>query len=361
MVIIRIIGGMAMLLLLLIICPVMIGALILLPSKKEETDNFIFSYMIGLLSMLALSEVLSVPLTLLKQSFMHFVIAYSCGLLIMVLASLTFARKKCIRIVKGIWDQLKNFQVKWIPVLLGIFVPIIILAFYTPYIYGDDKVYLSMVNDMVVSDRLYLTNINTGDSDGWVIAKYALSSYWTWIAYIVKISGIHTLILCKTILAFVYVPISYAIQELFARYLFHGDTRKVYVYMLILILVTLFGGFSNYPVTYRLYVWVWQSKALLAIMVLPFLFYYCNVIFEKVPCFWEYFILFIMILGTCSTTLTGTGLAVGMVCILAAYYMVVHRKIGIFVKSFLMCIPAYFLMFFYLLYDEILAWTNFYG
>lgn len=359
--ILAIVGGCIMLLLILGIFPVMIGALFTASSKKEESYHVIYVYMVGTLVMLALSEVLSVPMTLLKMSFQMFVVVYSFGIFAMLILAIFVARKRCISIFHNMIDGITHFQLKWVPVLIGIFGPIIVLAFFTTYIYGDDRVYLAMVNDIVSSNRLYLTNINTGDSDGWVIAKYALSSYWTWIAYIVKMTGIHTLILCKTIWAFIFVPLAYAIQYMLAKYLFFHDERKVYVFMLILILVCIFGGFSTYTVTYRLYTWIWQSKAFLAVIVLPFLFYYCNTIFEAIPKGTDYLVLFIMILGTCSTTLTGTGLAVGMVCLLALYYSIVYRKVGIFLKSFLMCTPAYFLMLFYLKYDAILYRMNFYG
>jgi hypothetical protein len=152
---------------------------------------------------------------------------------------------------------------------------------------------------------------------------------------------------------------AYAVQGLLGSFLFRNQERKMIVYMLFVVLVSIFGGFSNYTVTYRLYTWVWQSKAFLAIIVLPFLFYYCNCIFEYEISWRENVLLLTLILATCSTTLTGTGLAVGMVLVLALIYAVKNKNIKNMIFPVLACFPAYVLMAIYLRYDQFLGWIHF--
>jgi hypothetical protein len=285
---------------------------------------------------------------------------YSVLLVLLFLAGSAVGGRQIVSLVKQSNQRFRESGRFRVWILIAVFLPVVVLLFFTPHIYGDDKTYITMVNDILSTNRLYLTNVNTGGEDGWLLAKYALSSYWTWVAYIAKITGIHPLILCKTVLGLIFVPTSYAIQGLFADFLFYGDRRKTNIFLLLVVLVSLFGGFSGYTVTFRLYTWVWQSKAFLAIIVLPFLLYYCNLIYSAKPGFREYLLLFIMNIATCSTTLTGTGLAVAMVCVTAAMYSVIRKQIGILGKTLLSCVPALVLMLIYIRFDYILEKINFY-
>ena len=357
--VIKCVGGGLVLLLLLGIAPVVVGTVFIMPMRRENSRSLTFAYLVGIMVMVGLSELLSVPLTILKQSFSTFVGIQNAIVLVLCIVAVMCYRKELYQIIQTAIGTIKLANRMWILVLLGVYVPLIILAFVEPYIYGDDTTYLSMVNDMVYSDRLYLTDIVTGAESGWVAAKYSLSSFWAWLAYLAKTTGIHPLVLCKTILPFVFVPMSYAVQGIFASYLFKNNERKMLLYMLLVILVSIFGGFTNYTVTYRLYTWSWQSKAFLAMIVIPFLLYYCNYVFESATTIWEYFLLLIMIVAACATTLTGTGLAVVMVCAIACIYSVIRKRIDIIINTLLVCSPAYVLILLYLVYDQFMYLIQF--
>jgi hypothetical protein len=274
-------------------------------------------------------------------------------LAVFVLLALLFRRKNLMQMCRAAAMRIQSAGKIWIFVVLAAFIPAFLLTFYTPSIYGDDTTYLTMVNDMVSSDTLYLVDEGTGELKTWVLAKYALSSYWTFLAYLEKMTGLHSLILCKTILPYMIVPMYYAVQGLFAAWLFRGAQRKITMYMLVVNLVTLFGGFSNYTVTYRLMTWIWQSKALLALVVLPFLFYYSNLIMEKRPKGREFICLAIFITASAATTLTGTGLAAAMVLVLSGIYGIWKKRLRIIIYTACSCTPALLFMYMYLKYDTL--------
>ncbi len=353
--------GILMLLLLLGVIPIPVGALFTRPMIKKRKMSLTFVYIMGIMVLVALSEILSVPMTLIRGSFSSFVWVYNGVTLAFIILAIVFCRNYIADLVKTAAERIRHADRAWILVLLAIYVPVILLAFVTPYIYGDDRTYLSMVNDIVQSNTLYQIDADTGEEVVFVLAKYALSSYWTWIAYLVKMSGIHSLILCKTVLMFILVPMSYAIQGLLAGHWFRNDERKMRIYMLLVVLASIFGGFSAYTVTYRLYTWVWQSKAFLAIIVLPFLLYYCCMVYEKDTAGWEYVLLMLLIIAACSTTLTGTGLAVAMACLLSAIYAFIQRKIGMVIKTVCSCLPAFVLMVIYMRYYYFLAFFGLLG
>lgn len=351
--------GILTLLILLGIVPILIGSLCTARMKKTHESSLTFVYIVGILVLVGISELLSVPMTLFKSRFTDFVWCYNGITLFLCILAVLLCRYRIKEILSRAVLTISKASKKWIIVLLAIYVPVIVLSFVTPYIYGDDTTYLTMVNDILFSNRLYLTDVVTGVEQDWVSAKYALSSYWTWLAYLSKMSGIHPLILCKTILSYFFVPMSYAVQGLLAYYFFAKKERYIIIYMLLVILASLFGGFSNYTVTYRLYTWVWQSKAFLAMIVIPFLFYYCNYVFREKTTANEYVVLFLLICATCATTLTGTGLAVAMACVLATFYMIINRKIRTMVYTVMVCSPAYLLMILYLYYDRFMLIIGF--
>lgn len=355
----KIILGICILVLVLGLLPIIIGAVISSHIKREDAKTISFSYFMGLMLMLMVMQLLSVPMTLLRVSFSALTLSYSAILAVLCAIVFIFHRdylKKIAAHGKGIFINLER---KWIFVAAVIMIPVLILSFTTPYIYGDDRTYITMVNDILESNALYQTDFATGESAPWVLSKYALSSYWTWIAYLAKISGLHPLILCKTVLMFFFVPMSYWAQGLAASYLFHNNERRIYLFMAFVGLIGLFGEFSMYSVSYRIYTWVWQSKAFLAIIVLPFLFYYCSLIFEKNMKFAEVLILFMLVIATSSTTLTGTGLAVGMIMVLALIYAVKKRSFSLLVGAGFACTPALAFVLMHLKYTELLQLLNF--
>ncbi|MGN0428119.1 MAG: DUF6077 domain-containing protein [Agathobacter sp.] len=354
--------GIIILLFFFSVVPVLLGELFVRPIKRINKDNFVFVYMIGILVWVAISEILSVPMTSLSAKFSTFVWTYNGILLVLIFLSLILCRKQIMLLLSNTWEVIRNMDKRWWLVLLAVFIPVIYLSFRDLYAYGDDKTYISMVNDILSSNTLYLIDADTGKPMPYVQSKYCLSSYWTWIAYLAKMSGLHPLILCKTVLMFLFVPMSYAVQGLFAEYLFRRDERKVFIYMLLVVLVSIWGGFSNYTVTYRLYTWSWQSKAFLAMIVLPFVLYYLNAVFEdENRTLWDYVLLFIMIIATCSTTLTGTGLVVAMSYVIAGIYSVIHRKKRILVATGFVCFPAYILMILYIKYYDFVFGLHLWG
>jgi hypothetical protein len=351
--------GMILMLVLLGIIPVFIGSMAAGAFRRENGSCLAFVYLMGIMILVAVMQLLSVPMTFMRCSFSLLVWIYNGITAVLLIFAIVCRRKQLMEIGKESVYRIRNADRRWILVIAAIYLPVIAVSFYTPYIYGDDTTYITMVNDILSSDTLYQIDVDTGQEVTWVLAKYSLSAYWTWIAYLAKMSGLHPLFLCKTVLIYFFVPMAYAVQGLLGSFLFRNQERKMIVYMLFVVLVSIFGGFSNYTVTYRLYTWVWQSKAFLAIIVLPFLFYYCNCIFEYEISWRENVLLLTLILATCSTTLTGTGLAVGMVLVLALIYAVKNKNIKNMIFPVLACFPAYVLMAIYLRYDQFLGWIHF--
>ena len=341
------------------ILPVLLGTLIGPYLHRENAGTLTFTYFLGLMLMLALMQIISVPMTLTKMPFSRLFYLYSAVLFLLGLFAVIIRRRYLGEVWLNAKERISHADKKWAWVILFLIVTVGLLSITTPHIYGDDKTYIAMINDIISSNTLYLTDVETGEAANWILAKYSLSSYWTFLAWIAKATGLHPLILCKTVLVFFFFAMSYAVMGLLASYLFYNSERRMMLFFAFLNLINLFGGFSGYTTSFRLLTWIWQSKAFLAIIVLPFLFYYCNLVFEKKTTVFELFLLFLFIFATCSTTLTGTGLAVGMVLVLALIWAVKQKRPGVFLGAGVACSPAFFFMIAYLKYDAFLNLIHF--
>ena len=192
--------GIIILLLVLGIFPILLGTLLSVHIRRDNSNTITFSYFMGLTEMIAFMQLISVPMTLGKVSFSVLYRSYTFVMLCMLVLAVVLRRKYIWKMVQRTAGRIRVADSKWWIVIVFIFIPIIILAFYTPHIYGDDTTYITMVNDILSSDTLYLIDTHTGEPVSWILSKYSLSSYWTWIAYLAEISGLHPLILCKTVL-----------------------------------------------------------------------------------------------------------------------------------------------------------------
>ena len=72
-----------------------------------------------------------------------------------------------------------------------------------------------------------------------------------------------------------------------------------------------------------------------------------------------FFVLCLLIVATSSTTLTGTGLAVAMVILLALIYAVKEHQLIKIAGAGIACSPALIYMLIYLKYDDFLRLIHF--
>ena len=77
---------------LLTIVPILIGALVTYPIKKEYTQNLIFMYVAGFIAMIAMFQLLCIPFVIFKAKLHALVWSYSILLLILSVISLYIKR-----------------------------------------------------------------------------------------------------------------------------------------------------------------------------------------------------------------------------------------------------------------------------
>lgn len=346
------------LIVILTIVPLMLGALITYPIKRNYSDDLMFWYAIGLIMMAALFQLICVPLTFFRIPFHTLAIIYNALLTLLVLCSAVVNRKRlrCL-------SRYKVERSVFLFIAIGlIMIQIVTSVVFTPqYVYsGDDTTYITMANDSVESDTIYLTDYMTGKSCTLadVSPKYTLTSYIMFTAYLAKVSGLHVLIVCKTILPVVIIAVAYMIFWQFGLFLFKGNQKNAYIFLIFVSMLNLFGAFSNYTLSFRLLVCSWQGKAWMAAVVLPFLFYYAAKIFEREYSWAEILIVAVAMVAASAGSLFGNGLAPLMLMILAVISVIKYKRWKNFIMAAICCIPCGGCVLLYRYYDIILGYIR---
>lgn len=137
---------------------------------------------------------------------------------------------------------------------------------------GDDAFYMAVANQAQSSGVMYLANVYSFGAMT-LNYRYALAPLPIWIAFLSKISGIHTLVIGHIILGVMLVTMSYVIYAQIGRELF-GNLHKKRMGMLVLIaLLYMWGNTSSHTPESFLMLRSRQGKALVAAIVFPALFY----------------------------------------------------------------------------------------
>lgn len=322
-----------------IIAPILIGKLFAL--RKEGTKQFTgtFEYILGFVVMWDIFHVLCVPMAMRGATISKVGVIYTILLIGLCLVSIILNRKS--------WKTKKQYakekKYSFIFVVVGLVIGIQILrsVLYMPFNYSDDITYMAMINDMASTDRIHGNFWWNGMEKPFAETsyKYRYTSYYSWVAFIAQVTEIHPLILCKTLMPILYIIMFYMIWWLFAQWLYKKDMRKQECFLLILSVVALFAGYSQYTISKRLLLYVWNGKTVLAVVILPFLFYCINRFTEQKMTIREIVILLCIEIAGTASSLMGIGLVPIMVMVVCLVAAIRQKQIYPVLQGILCCIP----------------------
>ena len=319
------------------ICPMLIGKIVLGDTSRRSS---FYIYISGFICMLAVFHILC--MLAIWQEFPFHILTYMYTVIISALLVLCIFRYR--NEISGIKIRMPNIRKNLLLyICLGlILAQIIWQCSHTPYIYGDDFSYITMINDIVESDTIYGINYRTGQvhSVYETMYKYLLTSYYPFLAMVATICKIHPLILCKTLLPILFIPISYMVVWELAKYFFGNSIHRATYFLYFYLVLNFFGAFSWYSASFRSWTWIWQSKAILAIIILPFCFLVAVKTFGKRMHLDDMVVLTLIVTAACGTTMMGVGLASIMVLTIATIYTIERKNIYVFLKGLICCIPA---------------------
>lgn len=137
---------------------------------------------------------------------------------------------------------------------------------------GDDAYYMAIANVAESSDSMYTVNVYAfGNTE--LTYRYALAPFPIWIAFLSRISGVHTLTIGHIILGVILVTMSYVIYYKSSQALFGHNKKKCLQLLIFTALLNIWGNTSSHTAESFLLLRSRQGKALVAGIVFPAMIY----------------------------------------------------------------------------------------
>lgn len=262
----------------MLVIPLFFGSTLsgMLHMKQTVAKSFVTGY-IGLW---AVCQFLSVPLILLRQSFILLVVLYTLVIVCVCVYG----------IYKGYYKTMlpgrKNkAEVVAIVVMICAILYIMIQAVRFQLPNDDDSRFVVNAVDIVRTNRLLLTDVNTGkELYTWAgdLFKDVISPWPVFNAYLSKMTFVPVATMMHTILPPVLLLLICCIYWLLAGEFFDGKPIYKSMFVCIMILLNVYGYYSIYSTETFIMIRLWQGKAVLAgvgvpAMLLAFLWVYNEV------------------------------------------------------------------------------------
>ena len=282
------------------------------------------------------------------------IIFFLIYVLFSILSFLSKERKEKRVSLKSFTNKLNmKYLSYWLVALLFIILSLVQIAFFSPYRYGDDTTYISMINDMVETKEFYTLNPDTGFIYGAAVhEKYFFSTYYQFVAMLCINTGIHPLIMCKTILGIVYILLTFMVIWIGCKTFCKDFEQSSLMFMISTVLI-FFGNYSYYTLARRILIWNYNGKSVLFTIILPYLF------IRVIKCFLleegkekkrkrerilELFQVTFIVFVASTTTLMGVGLAAMETGLLGLSISATQKRFSPIVRSIIVCIPAILLL-----------------
>lgn len=340
---------------LFLLLPAWIGYIWVEVLKLKKCWNcLIHAWVMGFVTMLAVAQIILVPLVALEQTLTVAMILWKAALTILALISfcLLLRRWREGRLSLPA-DALKRKS--W-TIVFGILAAVmILLQAYIParYEHGDDDDarFISEEVSAVVHDTMYVDDPISGSEMYWDQGevKKDLTSPWAmYVAMCCRISNIPPAVLSHTYLPFFLILLCYAVYFLIGHTLMRGDWEKTFLFLIFLSVIHLWGYTSTHTLASMLLLRIWQGKAVCASLMLPLFFYLMyRVMHEEYERGWVAF-LYVAATGAC--LLSGIGI-ITVPVILFLYGVVdfvYYRKLKKTIAIWMAAVPNAICLLYYL-------------
>ena len=352
----------------LVVVPLLLGRLIAYFSSEED---IIRNTVYGLLLSMAIFFIIYLPLMACEASFTVLVIAYSVVVgLLCVAGAVKFKGVKLWAKGKesqaaeksGISTSGSNFAKSEISekstifswIYIAICAVLAALQLYFALFYTatnqtyDDYEYIVSAVDTIDTGRINSSYVLDGSYRG-VVPKSSMNSWITFTAYLAKTSGLSVPVVCHTFLSVALLIVAYLIFYLIAKFLFEDSMENRWIFLDLVSVAVVFGSYSHNALPFRLLATVWQGKAVLAAVVIPFAILETARIFSKDYDKKKLLNLAVIALSGVTFTMVGTAL---MLVLYAAMFIAMsfYKKHVVSLKyAAVLVIPALIQVAFYVL------------
>ncbi len=295
------------------VVPFFLGNLLIYKKNPYMECLSCEKYILGHFAALALFWVLCVPMAFLRTSFTFLAIVYSICLIFLCCISFAICHKerplsKMVSKVKRLqFTRFEKIYLLLFLLLLGI--QLYFAMFYESTVWSyDDYDYVVRSLDTITSDHMSTINVISGEEISFSF-KRVLNSWDIYISYLSKLSGFHVTTVAHTIIPTCFLLIGYLVYTYIAKQLFDQRENRL-IFLCILSVAFIFGLYSPYSLTFRLLVTLWQGKAVLSSIVIPFLIFFLPDVYNQDWNSRTAFDLLIISMAACSLTMMGSGMSI---------------------------------------------------
>lgn len=332
----------------LIIVPCLQGVLLISYFRRQD-DSVAECIVTGYLMMFAICQIVAIPMILLKIPFHRFCIVLAAGYLILGLAGLIKGGKWLAARIWNLAEQL--FHHTW-SVYAAIAAVIVQAYYYIQYMVTnlDDAYFVAVATTAMDTDTMYLFSPYTGKAVTRFNLRYCLSPFSMLQAFLSKCIGVHPSTLDHTIMAPALVIVAYLVYISMGKLLFSRKTmsnnikesreKMVGLFVLFLSMVHVTSYYCMRNQGSVLLVRIWQGKATLAAVLLPFLFYHCYRMLQNPEEKGNVTILVLTGFACCLVSSMGMVLPLVMMGIFAVLFGIGQKNRKYIVKMMAGCVPG---------------------
>lgn len=320
----------------------------LLSCLKRGKEGLADDIVAGYLLMFAVCQIIAIPMILMEVRFSVFCRALAAVYLILAVLGLIKGRKELIR---NLSELLRNLLSHAWTVYAAVAAVLVQAYYYIQYMVTnlDDAYFVAVATTAIETNTMYRYSPYTGRAVTGFNLRYCLSPFSMLQAFLSKCIGVHPSTLDHTIMAPALVIAAYLVYVSMGRLLFseeaeHGQKESrekmigLFVLFLSMVHVTSYYCMRNQGSV--LLVRIWQGKATLAAMLLPFLLYHCYRMAQRPLEKGNVVLLVLTGFACCLVSSMGMVLPLVMMGIFALLFGVFQKNGRYVVKMMAGCIPG---------------------
>lgn len=337
--------------------------LLTLQTSKEQAKDFGMTIAAGYLTMFVTFEIVAVPIVLWVdgKSFGKLKTIYTIIALLLMATGyvLTFIQsKRGKKQFMTLKDSFPGPKAIWLAVLL-VLIYILYMAVTHTSFDGDDSYYV--VQSLIAQNTGGMYNVEpyTGGSTT-IDVRHAMAVFTMWVAYMGSMTGIHSTVLCHSVLPCIIIPLVLITDSQIGKELFEDDKKKMLpTFILFMEMILLFGYVSLYTSETFLMTRTWQGKALASNFLFPIGILLMIKLSKNIhdKSVWLMLVMYSGAAGLFSSL--AVMLSILLVVVWGFFIMIREKKFLLYVKLGLTCIPGVVYMGLYMMNYFLYAYIHY--
>ena len=327
----------AVLFLMLVVVPWIVGTLYtgFLP---EERNGCLLSWVAGHIILWGFFEIIALPLIFQRKSLGFLCLVYGSAVCLLAAIALVLNWRSLIGMVRKAVGFFRSISFVGWGNLLFVFGQAYVYIRYL-HIDEDDAFYVGAASTAVATDTIFSINPYTGAEYAKLPSRYVLSPFFSFTAFLSKISHVHPAVTAHVVLAAVLILTSYSVYALIGKKLFSGQPKYAEYFLFFLIIITLFSVYTVYTQGMFGLVRIWQGKAVFCAVLAPMVCYMALCLYSEQAAAPDWWFTFMLMCASCMVSSMGIMLGAVMLGIFGIVDLAKSRNVKAFIYTVLCCVP----------------------